>query len=319
MEQNQDRRRDEAEDARPALIYRGHAGMIELATWSPVAMVIASCGPQDGVRVWDAITGETLVVYRGHSDLVRDLAFSPDGRLLATCCDDGSVHVWEVATGEPLRVYDGHSRPAISLCWSPDGQRLASADETTVCLWPAVWEPISATGEASLAFGRKHEFIFTAVRWPQDGSRLLTASQGCIGHWDPATGALFGARDYGDTLVAFEPSPDGSRLALANDDALVLVVCGRTGDVLISHRVWLDASWGLAWSPCGRYLASGGYDSAEVWDAQSGATLLTYRGHAGDVSSVAWSPDGRWLVSSGVDGTAHIWAGPTASPQAVVG
>jgi len=297
-----------AECIRPALIYREHSGMIELAAWSPVSMTVASCGLDATVRVWNAASGKTRVVYRGHSDFVRAIAFSPDGRYLATCSEDGPVHVWEAATGEPMRIYRGHRRPPISICWSPDGTQLASADETAIHLWPA-WECITGT-EGSLTFGRAHEFIFTGVCWTHDAERLLTASEGCVQQWDAATGKLLGQWDYGDPLVAIALSPDGARLAIANDDASVPVVCAKTGMVFIKHSVNLDSSWGLSWSPCGKYLASCGYDSVEVWDAHSGASLFTYRGHEETVSSTAWSPDGRWIVSTGVDGTAQVWATP---------
>jgi WD40 repeat protein len=296
------------ERIRPALIYRDHCEMIELAAWSPVSTTIASCGLDACVRVWDAASGKTNLVYSGHRDLVRDIAFSPDGENLATCSEDGQVHVWETATGIPKRLYHGHRRPPISLCWSPDGTLLASADETAIHLWPA-WEHPSRT-ERSLTFGRAHECIFTAVCWSHDAERLLTASESCVYQWDAATGVLLGLCDYGDPLVAIALSPDGSRLAIAQDDASVQVVCARTGVAFIKHSVKLDASWGLSWSPCGKYLASCGYASVEVWDALSGATLFTYHGHEETVSSTAWSPDGGWIVSTGVDGTAQVWAPP---------
>jgi WD40 repeat protein len=296
------------ERIRPALIYREHGEMIELAAWSPVSTMVASSGLDACVRVWDAASGKTSLVYNGHGDLVRDIAFSPDGREVATCSEDGQVHVWETATGIPKRLYHGHRRPPISLCWSPDGTLLASADETAIHLWPA-WECLS-NAKAPLTFGRAYECIFSAVCWSPDGSRLLTVSEGCVHQWEACTGRLLDQWEFSDPLVSIARAPGGSRLAIATDDATVQVICTETGRVLLSFRVMLDASWGLSWSPCGKYLAASGYDAVEVWNAATGVRVCRYHGHEGNVSSATWSPDGRWIVSTGADGTAQVWAPP---------
>jgi len=66
--------------------------------------------------------------------------------------------------------------------------------------------------------------------------------------------------------------------------------------------------WGLAFSPDGRYVATGAVDlSAVVWDAQTGRQLRVLRGHKGMVTSVAFSPDGRTVLTGSFDGTAVLW------------
>jgi WD40 repeat protein len=268
------------EPIRPALIYREHGGMIELAAWSPVSTMVASCGLDASVRVWDTASGKTALVYRGHRDLVRDIAFSPDGAYLATCDEDGQVQVWEAVTGTPERLYQGHRRTPISLCWSPDGTQIASADETTIHLWP-VWEGLPGA-KAPLTLGRAHECIFSAVCWTREGNRLLTVSEQCVHQWEATTGRLLCLWDFVDPVVAIALAPEGTRLAIAKDDATVQVICARTDSVLLSFRVMLDAAWGLSWSPCGRYLAACGYDAVEVWDAHSGVRLCRYQGYGND-------------------------------------
>jgi WD40 repeat protein len=58
----------------------------------------------------------------------------------------------------------------------------------------------------------------------------------------------------------------------------------------------------------GRVTANGD-ETARVWDASSGACLLTLKGHGGAVLSAAFSPDGRRIVTGSWDGTARVWDG----------
>jgi uncharacterized delta-60 repeat protein len=96
----------------------------------------------------------------------------------------------------------------------------------------------------------------------------------------------------------------------------------------MTHDVFLSS---IAFSPDGKYVASGGCDqpglnygctlgSARVWDAATGKEIarMTYEG---DVNSVAFSPNGKYVVSGGCDqqdlnysctqGSASVWEAAT--------
>jgi len=69
-----------------------------------------------------------------------------------------------------------------------------------------------------------------------------------------------------------------------------------------------------AWSPDGQRLLSGADDNTlKVWDAGTGACLLTLSGHAREVSACAWSPDGQRVLSGSYDNTLKVWDAGTGA------
>jgi len=68
----------------------------------------------------------------------------------------------------------------------------------------------------------------------------------------------------------------------------------------------------VAFSPDGRRILIGSaYQTAILWDAESGQRLRDFRGHTGWVVSVAFSPDGRRCLTGSWDQTAILWDAET--------
>ncbi len=82
------------------------------------------------------------------------------------------------------------------------------------------------------------------------------------------------------------------------------------------HSYWVLA---LDWEPNGTRIVSAGADgTAQVWNAETGQHLLTYRGHkytdirsktklTPTIYNVAWSPKGGRIASSGTGKNVHVW------------
>jgi len=66
--------------------------------------------------------------------------------------------------------------------------------------------------------------------------------------------------------------------------------------------------YSLAYSPDGKYIASGGVaKTLEIWNAEDGTPVKSLKGHANFINSVVYSPDGRTIATAGEDKTVKLW------------
>jgi WD40 repeat protein len=282
---------------------RGHTQAVWAVAFSPDGKRLASAS-WDGVKLWDAATGQSIRTLKGDSGPVNGVNFSPDGRRVASAGRDWMVRVWDAATGKEILTLAGHTAWVNNVAFSPDGARIASASrDGTLKLWDAT------TGKEIRTL-KGHTDPVNGVGFSPDGHRLASASaDGTVKVWDPVTGELIrtlsGHTSSVDS-VAF--SPDGQRLASAGFDRTVNVWDAATGEKILALPGSSHAIFSVAFSPDGQRLASAGWDqTVRLWDATSGRETLRLKGHTNVVFGVAFSPDGQRLASGSKDGTVKVW------------
>jgi WD40 repeat protein len=240
----------------------------------------------------------------GHTATIQSVVFSPNGKVLATGGDDKRIILWDVATlkpvGDPLV---GHTDAVRSLAFSPDGKLLASGGEDQkVILWEV------ANRRALDPPLPDHAGPLRSVAFSPDGKTLASGTRKEIFFWDVQSGKTkgqpFAYPGTTDLIIAF--SPDGKTVGVATPGEIFLL------DAHTHRRTRTlehESSWrGIAFSPDGTKIASGGIRRPIMWDLSTGKSTGEFLPkHYGLVYSVAFSPNGEMLASAGVDRRIILW------------
>jgi WD40 repeat protein len=242
-------------------------------------------------------------VLRGHTKRLNDLAFSPDGTLLVSSANDGTVRVWDMRTGEGS-VLIGSAGAGGPVEFAPDGRHvLVRAATYALEAWSlAARERVavliratSASYEAGLAVARGAA-LAVANQWiPRPFANVVYG-------WDTTTWerrVLYRTTEnYSFSGLAVDPT--GTRLATT-----VGVIEVSTGDRVREARF---PGTSLAWSPCGRLIASAGYaPTVQVQHAETGSHVTTLQLERKHVQDFAFSPDGASLAVVSNEETVRIW------------
>jgi WD40 repeat protein len=115
--------------------------------------------------------------------------------------------------------------------------------------------------------------------------------------------SLMQAMHFPTRINSLAWSPDSRQIAAACADGSVYVRDIHVPEVGHPMSLWGHAGEALSvtWSPDGKRIASGGTDHrVQIWNAETGASLLTPLTFDDEVSKVQWAPHGRrFLVVAG--------------------
>jgi WD40 repeat protein len=102
-------------------------------------------------------------------------------------------------------------------------------------------------------------------------------------------------------------SPNGNILA-TEESGRVLFRDASKFEVLYSTDRHPQLLGGMHFSPDGRWIATGAWDSTiRIWDASNGHLSRVIAGHVHRLRVIALSKDGRWLAATGLDHAVRLW------------
>ena len=196
---------------------------IQSVSFSPDGRMLAFCGLNKKVYLWDIATNRFRHTLEGHTDSVLSVAFNPSGLIVASAGFDQTVRLWNVITGELRHTLEGHIYDVNSVSFRPDGRILASAGDQTVRLWSVI------TGE-HLRTLHGHTGFVNSVSFSPDGKTLASAgSDGKILLWSVGWPAADLNRDDNVNildlvLVAGAFGQTGENEADVNGDGIVNIL-----------------------------------------------------------------------------------------------
>jgi WD40 repeat protein len=176
-------------------------------------------------------------------------------------------------------------------------------DDTT---WKIVYVPFKIIeGGGAVAYSPDGTYFAVAER--PDGS-------GTIKIFEAAAGNLAYTLSAQGYHADMRYSPNSQYMVFANWDAGIEIWDLTTRTLYKSLSHWdgtedfhTDFVRTVAYSPDGRFVASGANDYLiKIWDTAGWRVLFTLPGH-GVINQLNFSPDGKYLVSAGSDYAVRIW------------
>lgn len=258
--------------------WAGHKGAVWSCQVDATGSLAATASGDFSARVWDAITGQSLIELP-HKHIVKTCVFSPNSKRLATGGKEALVRVYDLpdllmpkggGNAAPLKdpaIQIKQESPITKLAWLSDTLLLVACQNGKVYLWDTegTAAPVHAFDTRAGAEIRDMEVQLIA-----NGQQILTAAAGNkVYFFDTASHQLL--KEY-------------------------------------TMPIHFNEEGGCTLHPSGTKFVAGGSDLwVRVFDYATGKELECHKGHHGPIRCVRYSPDGSSYASGSEDGTIRLW------------
>jgi eukaryotic-like serine/threonine-protein kinase len=294
---------------RNEISWLGHTSTIQKTDWNPTRRRIATASDDGSVKVWDASNGQLLREWHLGRTVLRALKWSPNGKSLAwgSAANEGLLRIWDEST-DTVVEQSAHKGSVWSIAWNQDGTKIVTGSISDV------WSTNGVVDDRNLIVWNKAD-----KGWEIETRHSMSGDVSSVG-WSSSQKRLAAVTQW-SSLRIFEPKNLKLEYEIADKSIVqgawstqegLLIYTNKTGecvlfDVISRNEVKrFQAHYGLisglAWSPDGNWLATGGYDGlVNVWETQNWTLHQSHSQHQGPVFGVSWDSDSQRIVSVGMD------------------
>ncbi len=187
----------DADSGKRLITIRSDKKVSRIAAFSPDGKLLLMAG--DGVRLWDAVSGDDVGHFDGHTDHVTSMAFARDGQHVITGSRDMTARIWSLPAGEETLLLKGDGSAVSAVAFAPDGRRVATAGKQGIRIWDA------ANGSELLKL-EGHQGWIASLEFSADGRALLSAG-------NDGTARIWPAVDWQGDPASVEAERDQRRRA----------------------------------------------------------------------------------------------------------
>jgi WD40 repeat protein len=148
-----------------------HSDTVYGVAFNPDAKMIASCGADKFVKVFEVPSGKFVKSFEGHTHHVLDVGWKHDGKLLASAGADNAIKVWDFEKGEQSRTMNGHGKQITRLVFvGATAQIVTCSGDQSVRMWNV------DNGGTVRQFGTVSDFLY-AVGASPDGAIVAAGGE----------------------------------------------------------------------------------------------------------------------------------------------
>lgn len=242
-----------------------HKGPIFSIKWNKKGNYLLSAGVDKSTVVWDSSNWEVKQQFGFHQAPTLDVDWQNNSSF-ASCSTDKIIHICRIGVDKPIKSFQGHTSDVNAIKWDPQGSLLAScSDDLSAKIW--------SIKQDSWVFDLQgHKKGIYTVAWSPTGPATAC----------PNAPLILASASYDTTVKLWELERGSCILSLAK------------------HQ---EPVYSLAFSPDGRYIASGSFDRGiNIWSTQTGTLVSSFHGNGG-IFEVQWSPRGDKVAACFSDNT----------------
>ncbi|HEX5702374.1 MAG TPA: WD40 repeat domain-containing protein [Pyrinomonadaceae bacterium] len=293
---------------------KGHEGKVKALAMS-ISGDRAISGAEDGfLQLWNVDTGEVLRKWKAHDEGVNavlitgsDTAISGGG--------DTQLCFWNTQTGEALKkITIAEDATIASLADAGDGKVLVGSSAGEVSLWhPDTKQP--------LALMKDDASSVEGLALLRDARQIVSSGDGHVRLWDfefekfsPRHLGEWESIDQAGNFPATSPSSitgmavaaDGTKAAICDLDGRIWIYDLKKVQIFPPLEGHVNYVEGLAISPDGKLLLSGGWDGTmRLWDLDQRIEVGYYAWQL-PIESCAFGFDGQQLRAAAGDARGNI-------------
>lgn len=279
--------------------------------------LLLSAGLDGSVKVWEMAEGRRGCVrkYAGHRAGVRDICWAQDGKSFLSASYDRSLLLWDAEYGKVKGRFTGNDAVPFCVKINPDQGR--NTEFLVGCSDKKVIQMDMRDGNKIVQSYDQHMGAVNSLAFVDDNRRFVSsADDRVLRVWDYGIPVVI--KYISDPTMHSMPvvalHPNGKWISCQGMDNNVSVLSVRDRFRLnprksFSGHLVAGYACGLAYSPDGRFLASGdSMGRAFFWDWKTARMFRALKAHKGVCIDLAWHPtESSRVVSCGWDGDIKVW------------